>query len=72
MELIEIELKVNGKGAFEYQTDLIPRVGDYLDVSHDDISGFFKVMKVTHRVFQQRKDKKVISYAIVEAESSNY
>lgn len=70
--MVEIELKVNRKTTFEYEAHSVPRIGDYLDISHDDISGYFKVMKVTHRVFQQKRDKKVISYVTVEAESTEY
>lgn len=66
--MIEVDLKINGSTVFEYYTSVVPVVGEYIDISHDNISGNFKVNKVTHRVFQSRKDKKVVSYVIVEAE----
>ena len=68
----EIELVINGVSEVEYYSNSIPRVGEYIDISHEHISGYFKVMKVTHRVFQKKKTGEVLSYVIVEAEATKY
>jgi hypothetical protein len=64
--LVEVDLKIDGKNAFEYQTSSVPREGEYLNISHDEFNGECKVIKVTHKIFQ-RKNKDVITYIIVEA-----
>lgn len=66
--MVEIDLKIKGKTVFEYEANSVPRVGEYLDISHDVISGSYKVTKVTHRIFQERKNKNIVNYVIVEAE----
>ncbi|MCF7618620.1 hypothetical protein [Bacillus sonorensis] len=66
--MVEVDLKVKGKTAFAYRTDCIPREGECLDISHDEISGHFKVAKVTHRIIYDRASKNIANYVIVEAE----
>lgn len=67
--MTEVELRIDGKSAFEYYTHSIPRVGDNLDINHEHTRGYFKVTKVIHRVFQRKTDNSVLSYVTVEAET---
>lgn len=66
--MIEIDLHLNGKPAFEYTTNSVPRVGEYLSISHEDVMGEFLVNKVTHNIYQKKRDKEVISYVTIEAD----
>ena len=67
--MVEVDLKIDGKSAFEYESNSAPQVGEYLDITHEYAKGLFKVVKVTHKIFEESKRKNVINYLIVEAES---
>jgi hypothetical protein len=66
--MTEIDLKIKGKSVFEYESESIPRVGETLDISHDEVSGNFRVVNVRHRIFQDKKTKDVRTYVVVEVE----
>lgn len=69
--MVEVDLKIDGKSALEYESHSAPQVGEYLDITHEYVNGVFKVVKVTHRIFEESKRKNVINYLVVEAESIN-
>jgi hypothetical protein len=64
-------LKIDGKSAFEYQSNFSPRVGEYLDIQHEYAKGLFKVTKVTHKIVELDKKNEVIHYLVVEAKTIN-
>lgn len=68
--MIEVVLIINGKSAFEYTTNSIPSIGDYIDIEHEYVSGCYKVTKVIHKVFQRKNNKEILSYVKVEAETN--
>lgn len=57
----EISLAVNGSTQLEYYTTVVPRVGEVMDVVHEDYTGILEVMTVTHRVFQTKKGE-IVNY----------
>lgn len=65
--MIEIDLYLDGKSAFEYTTTHVPRVGELLDISHEDVMGEFKVTNVTHTIHQRRESHKIVGYVKIDA-----
>jgi hypothetical protein len=66
-KMVEVDLKIDGKSAFEYESNSAPRVGEFLDISHEFANGVFEVVKVTHRIFKPNEKERTIQYLIVEA-----
>ena len=67
--MVEVDLKIDGKSAFEYESNSAPVVGEYLDIQHEYANGLFKVIKVTHRIAELTKKERLIHYLVVEAET---
>lgn len=63
----EIVIEMNGETLFEYFSYQTPRIGEFLDISHEYACGLFLVKKVTTRIFQKR-DKQVADYVVLEVE----
>lgn len=57
IEKTEVSLGINGSALFEYWTYVVPRIGERMDIDHDEeeVNGIFLVEDVTHRVFQNKK-----------------
>jgi hypothetical protein len=69
--MVEVDLKIDGKSAFEYQSNSSPKVGEFLDIQHEYAKGLFEVTKVTHRIVELSKKEEVIQYLVVEAKTIN-
>jgi hypothetical protein len=66
--VVEVDLRIDGKSAFEYQSSPSPRVGEYLDIQHEYAKGIFKVTNVTHKIVEF-KNSEIMHYLLVEAET---
>lgn len=63
----EVALKLNKGDLFEYWTNAVPRVGERMDISHEDAEGIYLVSQVTHHVFKN-KNGDVLNYVTVNLE----
>ncbi|QDX94346.1 hypothetical protein EEL30_19900 [Brevibacillus laterosporus] len=72
---IEVELKFEGESSFEYQANVIPRVGEIIDINVDDMIGNFEVLKVKHCVFKNKRPygmpSQILSYMTVYIKNKN-
>lgn len=67
--MVDVELKIDGKSAFEYESNTAPQVGEFLDITHENTNGLFKVVKVTHKVVKLKQEEHIIHYLEVAAKS---
>lgn len=63
----EVALKLDREDLFEYWTSAVPRVGDTMDLSHEDIEGVYLVKQVTHTVFEDKYGD-ILNYVTVNLE----
>lgn len=70
---IEIDLYINGKSAFEYYTNSVPRIGETMELEIDEYQGDFIVKDVKHKLFKTKVYESnhniIVTYVKVYAES---
>ena len=63
----EVALKLDREDLIEYWTSAVPRVGDTMDLSYEDIEGVYLVKQVTHTVFEDKYGY-ILNYVTVNLE----
>ncbi|MGG0793764.1 hypothetical protein ABE137_07130 [Brevibacillus laterosporus] len=66
---VEIELKFENGSSFTYYSNVVPRVGEIIDINVNDILDVFEVSEVKHKIFGRRRVNRaasiVVSYVTV-------
>ncbi|TPG68621.1 hypothetical protein EEL31_08875 [Brevibacillus laterosporus] len=72
---IEIELIFENGRSFKYYANVLPRVGEIIDINVDDLMGVFEVSEVKHQILREGRFNGavsiVVSYVTVYLKSKN-
>lgn len=63
----EISVVIDGVSEFEYWSYVVPRIGERVEITYEDVDGLHVVQDVTHSVFKDRRGD-VLSYVTLNLE----
>ena len=66
--LVDVDLILDGRSVLEYESSTNIKQGDYIEMSHKQLTGTFRVTKITHKVVQLKQDERLVQYLEIEVE----